>query len=502
MTPLVVRIEDLLTGAKAQYAFLRSPVRIGRSEINDLPLPQGFVSQWHAVVQFDDKEIRYVDLGSTNGSIVDGARVGKNVVVVLESGKQVTIGALRLTFERRATGEHRAAAPRTQFAIKAATVMRPAARPGTLPGTGAAAPPPGAPAAGAGAPDAAALAAIAEALATPFGEPAPPPPPPQPEPLSEIASALVDQALEGAALDLDLLYASYRGSWEHLRAKLEETLSAMDTASREAAARRLAEKYPAALQEPQFRDLSGVVPPAAPAPAAAFGPPAAAQAVYRVPAPTPGFGPSEAEQILSAFADSYLPASVEVRTADQRQAFLARVAETIETFGRSFVEMRKGYEEFGKQMGVRTVHGEGPVQRARDPRQLLAALLDPGQQGRTEEVQAAFADYMVHQVAILNGVTEGAKAILERLSPERIEEKTQGMWPMKGQALWKAFEERWHALFDEEDAISGALFGREFARAYTAIVGQRGGEAEGPGRGDDGDDEEDDHPRPAKARRR
>jgi type VI secretion system FHA domain protein len=483
MTPLVVRIEDLQTGTKTQFAFLRSPVRIGRSELNDLPLPQGFVSQWHAVVQFDDAEIRYVDLGSTNGSIVDGARVGKNQVVVLPAGTQVTIGALRLTFERRATGEHRAERPRTQFAIRAATVMRAAVKPGTSAGAGAVAAPPGGEAPlEAPPPDAAALAAIAEALATPLGgEPAPA------APLPEFASAVVDQALEGAALDLDLLYASYRGSWEHLRAKLEETLSALDGPSRAAAARRLSERYPAALQEPQFREAAGAP---APAPASAAG---------RAAPPASAFPATDSEQLLSAFAESYLPASVQVRSPEQRQAFLGHVAEVLETFGRSFVEMRKGYEEFGKQMGVRTVHGEGPVQRAKDPRQLLASLLDPGQHGRAEELQAAFADYMVHQVAILNGVVEGAKAMLQGIGPEAIEAKTQGMWPMKGQALWRAYEERFHALFDEEDAVSGALFGREFGRAYTAIVGKRGAPEAAA---DAGGDDEDERPRPAKVKRR
>src|SRR5512143_4072138 len=100
MTPLVVRIEDLTTGARSQYAFIRSPVRIGRSEINDLPLPQGFVSQWHAIVQFDERETRYVDLGSTNGSVIDGALIARNVPVAVEPTTEVRIGSLRLTFER------------------------------------------------------------------------------------------------------------------------------------------------------------------------------------------------------------------------------------------------------------------------------------------------------------------------------------------------------------------------------------------------------------------
>jgi type VI secretion system protein ImpI len=504
MTPLVVRIEDLQTGTRTQFAFLRSPVRIGRSELNDLPLPQGFVSQWHAVVQFDEDEVRYVDLGSTNGSILDGARLAKNAVVVLPQGTQVAIGALLLTFERRATGEHRTVPPRTQFAIRAATVMRSAVRPEPRAAAGGepAAAGPAAPHAGwppsdaplsAAPPDAAALAALAEALAEPLGEA---PGAPTPEPLPELASAGVDQALDAASLDLDLLYASYRGSWEHLRAKLEETLAAMDPAARATAGRRLAEKYPDARREPQFLDLAGMPAPAAAPPRGGAREAAPPQRAAAHAAP----GASDAEQLLSAFAESYLPASVQVRNAEQWQAFLGRAAEALEAFGRSFVEMRKGYEEFGKQMGVRTVHGDGPVQRAKDPRQLLAALLDPGQHGRSEELQAAFADYMVHQVALLNGVAEGAKAMLNGLSPESIEARTQGMWPMKGQALWKAYEDRFHALLEEEDGVSDALFGREFGRAYSAIAGQRGAEPPAAGAGEDGD--EDDRPPPAKARRR
>ncbi len=182
---------------------------------------------------------------------------------------------------------------------------------------------------------------------------------------------------------------------------------------------------------------------------------------------------------------------MQVRGFEDAQAFLGKLAEALESFARSFVEMRKGYEEFGKQMGIRTVHGDGPVERARDPRQLIAALLDPGQQGRASELQGSFADYMVHQVALLNGIVEGAKALLGRLSPEAIEaDAPQSMWPMKGQALWKSFEDRFRELSEEDSAISDALFGREFGKAYTAIVGQRSGTE--PDEDEDEDEEDDD----------
>ena len=47
-------------------------MRIGRSELNDLPLREPFVSTYHALVRFDDESATYVDVGSTNGSALDG----------------------------------------------------------------------------------------------------------------------------------------------------------------------------------------------------------------------------------------------------------------------------------------------------------------------------------------------------------------------------------------------------------------------------------------------
>ncbi|HEY7724651.1 MAG TPA: type VI secretion system-associated FHA domain protein, partial [Anaeromyxobacteraceae bacterium] len=285
----------------------------------------------------------------------------------------------------------------------------------------------------------------------------------------------VEQALTDAALDLDLLYASYRGSWEHLRGRLAELLQGLEGPARAAASRRLAEKYDALAAERQYQELAGL-----PAPAAGAAPPAAGSA----PAAAPPAGSSDVERLLQTFAESYLPASASVAGREPAQRLLDRVAEALETFCRSYVEMRKGYEEFGKEMGVRTVQGDGPIQRARDHRALMAYLLDPAHQGRGRDLQSAFADLMVHQVALLNGVVEGAKALLARLGPEAISaENPGGMWPMKAQTLWKAFEARHQELVEEEAAISDLLFGREFARAYTAMVGGRSGEEDEDGGG-------------------
>src|SRR6185436_7926250 len=75
MQPLVITIKNVTTGEQRLRAFYRSPVHVGRNELNDLPIPNGYVSLWHAVIRFDEEAIRYTDLGSKNGSEVSGARV-------------------------------------------------------------------------------------------------------------------------------------------------------------------------------------------------------------------------------------------------------------------------------------------------------------------------------------------------------------------------------------------------------------------------------------------
>jgi predicted component of type VI protein secretion system len=412
VTPLVVEVADLAAGATSKLAFIKSPVRIGRSDLNDLPLPHPFVSTWHGVVQFDDESVRYVDLGSTNGSLVDGVRLERNSAAVLSGGTEVRIGSLSLTFRRAASAEAAPEAPKrapTLFAMRAADLAA------------AAAPPQ-----------------------------APPEPPPAAGPSPE-ALAAAERALADAALDLDLLYASHRGTWEHLRSRVEETVGGLAGKAREIALRRIAERYPEIGAERR-----GAAAPDA-----------------RAPAPPPAEADGETRALVAAFAESYLPAAARLASRAELEAFLAKLAEALEAFARAYVEMRKGYEEFGKEMGVRTVHADGPLARARDARQLIAWALDPAAQGRAGELQAAYADLMVHQVALLNGVQEGAKALLARLSPDAIAaEAPQTLWPLRAQGLWRAFETRFRDL-EEESAVSEALFGNEFARAYGAIVGKR-----------------------------
>ena len=452
LIPLVVMLEDAETGRQERFAFLRSPVRIGRGELNDLPLDRPFVSTYHGMLQFDGEGVRYVDLGSTNGSNIDGTPVERNQVQVLGVGSQIEIGTLRLKAARRVTRES-SQVPRAQTAFALMVQQHPDLSQGS--------------AANASAPVVAPAAPPTAAPPSLEGVAVDPGPVLDPE-----AEARAEAALDEAALDLDLEYASYRGTWEQLRTRFEQLLAGVDERARAALVGRLSARYEAAVREPQWRALAGLegamaAPSSAPerAPAVAVRPPEGS----RPGAPEGG----AALGLLRLFCESYLPASVTLREESEVQAVFGRLAAALEAFSKSFLELRTGYEEFGKEMGVRAVHPEGGLARARDSAALLSYLLDPRGQGREAELQRAFADFMIHQMALLRGVVTGSQAVLDRLSPEEFTAQASGVWPIKVANQWKAFEERFQELREDENELSGVLFGREFAMAYADIAGQR-----------------------------
>lgn len=105
MNPFIVWVEDTEKGSRDPCAFVRSPVRMGRSPRNDITLARPFVSEFHGVLDFDSRGVLYTDLGSTNGSEVDGVRVEPRRPVPLRPATVIRIGTLCLTFERAREGE-------------------------------------------------------------------------------------------------------------------------------------------------------------------------------------------------------------------------------------------------------------------------------------------------------------------------------------------------------------------------------------------------------------
>jgi hypothetical protein len=101
MIPLVVTVESK-DGSVRRYAFGDSPVRVGRSPFAELQLTEAFVSRWEGTLRFDENGVTYFHVSQTNPTYVDGRVAGVHEEVSIGPTTVLTLGELKLRFERTA----------------------------------------------------------------------------------------------------------------------------------------------------------------------------------------------------------------------------------------------------------------------------------------------------------------------------------------------------------------------------------------------------------------
>lgn len=77
---------------------LAGPVVIGRSPGADIVIADNFISSQHARVVPSGDDIVLEDLGSTNGTIVNGQKISS--AVALRPGDEIDLGTVRIKVER------------------------------------------------------------------------------------------------------------------------------------------------------------------------------------------------------------------------------------------------------------------------------------------------------------------------------------------------------------------------------------------------------------------
>ncbi|HVZ87481.1 MAG TPA: type VI secretion system-associated FHA domain protein [Polyangia bacterium] len=335
---LEITISDPGSTTKRTLLFSASPVRIGRNQLNEIALEDPFVSEWHGLIRFGDESISYSDLGSTNGSALDGVRLAKNVPAPLTENSRILLGRIEITVSRP---------------VKEAGRTKAWMRPELGPRNPGATPPP------------------------------------------------------------------------------------------RAAAR------------PEKRE------------------PARADAQRKAPVAT-----GEAER-------------GEKPPVDQGAAPAAaqRPQKILEAFCESFVGLRKGYEQFGAEVGVRTINGRTPLHRARSGREVLDYLVRPGSDlaAVTRDLTAIFADFGIHQIAMMEAVTAGARAVLQALDPRANDLDPGGgrlFSGAKSKGQWREYLDRFDQALTDDQELHALLFGPEFARAYARVT-----VGDAP-HGDDNDDDD------------
>jgi hypothetical protein len=81
--------------ATSSYALAGARTRIGRGADNDLRIEDPGISRHHAELRHDGGDVTVVDLGSTNGILVDGRRVQQ---ARLDEGAELVLGSTTMTF--------------------------------------------------------------------------------------------------------------------------------------------------------------------------------------------------------------------------------------------------------------------------------------------------------------------------------------------------------------------------------------------------------------------
>jgi predicted component of type VI protein secretion system len=434
MRPVVITVFDSEAGTSTDYSFAASPVRIGRNPLNDLPLPFAFVSGWHAVLRFDESVAKFFDLGSTNGTTVHGRRVEAGEAVVVDEHVRLQIGKLELRF-RRDYVSAAAAGPSSGGTL-------PAEMPGQL--AAVARNDPG--------------GAVAAGTIDPHRAGAP----------GQGGGATAHVQMSDVHQTVDQLragYEHYRQSWSAFYGQLEGAVSSMSAPLRGFAVSILAREFPALAAEGDFAELSA---------RSGARLPTGSHVAATVASPTGGGGSVGA---VTRLAESLRPGEEPPRSPEEAQRFLTCVEDVLRASAKAFVELQKGQEQFGSEMGVRTIKEFTALHAAGTAENVLKYLLDWQQGGphRTKELVGVYADLMIHQVALINGVMEGVRSLLARLDPQEIEREVTASWPTRAAATWKHYADRYRQLTEDDKRITQAVFGPEFARAYAEVGGEGGG---------------------------
>jgi predicted component of type VI protein secretion system len=503
MLPLVIKVEQVDGGTRC-YAFADSPVSIGRSPFTELQLSEPFISRWEGTLRFDADEITYFSLGSTNATYLNGeplAQCEDDVPLGVDS--VLTLGDLELRFsrepvpesdlrrkgKRRPTRENTASGHKTQYLDANVLVGR---KPALAPNA------PLAPSAAAAAfretrvqPFAVVAAKRAAAIAPQscivLGDGALEQPrvtsaPPPAGSAEHSAAAAGDPlfaperlatperlAAPGAAGAVPLGAGSFnalRDTYHEARAALLVDIRAQLDASQEAERAEflawLIRREPTLASDPEMQlelERAGVLPP------------------------------SEIPQLrdwLRAISPEIAPEGMPFDS----QLALTRVLGLLEVLTQSLAEIHDAQESVRRRWLGRGARRS--VLQSDDGNVVLAYLLNPQADwnDRLRELEQSVRDVVTHELALFRATLDGARTLVNTLSPNLIASKAAadsgdaaraapapGFWTRllcKDAAdigLWRRFLSMYGELTDGA-RYERIFLGRVFSRSYLAAMGR------------------------------
>jgi type VI secretion system protein ImpI len=426
---LRVRVVSMQDGSAFERTFDRSPVRIGRNPLNELQIQTAFVSQFHAVLEFDDTHIMLRDLGSTNGTALRASgRMQPNRPVDLTS-QNFEFAIVSLWFQL--------------FFVSAPPPRVEQKREGTILSLNVS--------------ELHNLMRPSVAGAAPQVQTGP------------------DRTPELLA-NLRPAYEEYRAAWAKVYRELFASVNPLEPAARQRFLERASVDLAAMQHEGDFQRLS-----------AYFGGSTTPKAKQSHSDTTRD--EAVALQALRDLAAGFVPQRGQLERVVDLVMFAQKVQDLLGVFFKCFLALRDGHKQFKTQMDIRRTKPTGEqlspalaVEVIADPRELASRVLDwtdPTNEG-SRAIESTFAEIMVHQVAMLSGVMRGVRSLLAKLAPQSIEAELENprrknaggiqLGPFRYKTLWELYSEIYGDFAEDEKQAFALIFGSEFASAYSELA--------------------------------
>jgi type VI secretion system protein ImpI len=256
---------------------------------------------------------------------------------------------------------------------------------------------------------------------------------------------------------------AYRQSWANVYRLIYEHLTRLQPDVRTAYIKRLLIEYPPVAQEVDFQKVAQY---------------------YGVPTHDWGelTAPGAAMAAIAELSRQLAPDLAVPDDPTKVLGFARRLRDSMDVFLKCFVSLRDGYQEFETEVLRRERFEEegNRVGTAKDHEDLGRVLF--AAEGNSDltcrQLHEVFVEVMTHQVALLNGVMEGVKQLLEKLSPEAVGKtydakgKKGGLFSNKYEGLWETYQTVHGDYRGEDKETFLIIFGPQFSRAYAATTGE------------------------------
>lgn len=274
------------------------------------------------------------------------------------------------------------------------------------------------------------------------------------------AAETIARSVEASAVagELEPNFQEYRRAWATFIAALSQRLTTLPPKVRADAVKLVAQRHRAIVNEPEFQQLCEQ-----------YGVPANDQRDARRAL-------AVMQELSAFFLDKSLSTEAEI------SAFGKKVRQTLEAFITSFIPLRNGLRSFERDI-VRgqDVHRSNPLETASTLAEVALLLLD-WTESRDSGLRSIFADIMTHQMSLISGVMDGARALVDDLSPAKIasdlregrrRSRPSGLefGPFRVRAMWREFTARHRDYSSEETFLFKMVFGSAFAETYLNHFG-------------------------------